>query len=250
MSVIYEPKGRAREYSALATNIYRGCTHGCRYCYAPDCLFTSRGAFAQVYLRPGYLAKLEADAQKLGPQPEGARVLLCFTCDPYPAGVDTTITRETIKILHKYGLKVQILTKGGLRSCRDFDLLGEGDAYAATLTLNDHEQLSYQEPNAAPVLDRINALRQASLMGIETWASMEPVLDPAQTLELIAMSASYVDLFKVGKLNNQKTMPGDLKELARSINWAKFGADAVALLEKLGKRYYIKQDLRDCMKGA
>ena len=34
MNVIYEPKGRAREYSELACNLYRGCTHGCRYCYA------------------------------------------------------------------------------------------------------------------------------------------------------------------------------------------------------------------------
>ena len=38
MNVIYEPKGRAREYSPLACNLYMGCTHGCKYCYAPACM--------------------------------------------------------------------------------------------------------------------------------------------------------------------------------------------------------------------
>jgi DNA repair photolyase len=41
MNVVYEPRGRAREYSGLACNLYRGCTHGCRYCYAPACMRTT-----------------------------------------------------------------------------------------------------------------------------------------------------------------------------------------------------------------
>lgn len=39
MNVIYEPKGRAREYAPLACNLYMGCTHGCKYCYAPACMY-------------------------------------------------------------------------------------------------------------------------------------------------------------------------------------------------------------------
>ena len=34
MKVIYEPKGRAKEYAELAVNLYNGCSHGCEYCYA------------------------------------------------------------------------------------------------------------------------------------------------------------------------------------------------------------------------
>lgn len=37
MSLIYEPRGRAREYAALALNTYTGCSHGCQYCFAIDC---------------------------------------------------------------------------------------------------------------------------------------------------------------------------------------------------------------------
>ena len=43
--IIYEPKGRAREYSPLAANLYRGCGHGCIYCYAPAVTFTAREVF-------------------------------------------------------------------------------------------------------------------------------------------------------------------------------------------------------------
>jgi hypothetical protein len=39
MAVRYEPKGMALQYAALACNLYRGCQHGCRYCFAPNCLF-------------------------------------------------------------------------------------------------------------------------------------------------------------------------------------------------------------------
>ena len=34
MSIIYEPAGKAREYSPLALNVYLGCSHKCEYCYA------------------------------------------------------------------------------------------------------------------------------------------------------------------------------------------------------------------------
>lgn len=36
IQTIYEPSGKAREYSPLALNLYKGCDHGCNYCYVPD----------------------------------------------------------------------------------------------------------------------------------------------------------------------------------------------------------------------
>ena len=64
-SIIYEPKGQAREYAALATNPYRGCGHKCTYCYVPAVLRMSRDDFdTRVQPRPSYLDKLRKDAAK------------------------------------------------------------------------------------------------------------------------------------------------------------------------------------------
>lgn len=69
--LIYQPRGQAGEYAALATNPYRGCGHGCAYCYVPAVLRMDRREFdAGATLRPGYLQGLIKQAPKFrhGPQ--------------------------------------------------------------------------------------------------------------------------------------------------------------------------------------
>lgn len=149
MSVIYEPRGRAREYAALAANLYAGCEHGCVYCYAPSAVRRARDDFhGAVKPRKNILAGLEKDAERLAGSKD--RVLLSFTTDPYqPIEEELGITREAIKILHRHGLHVEILTKGGTRAARDFDLLMPGDAFATTLTFLDEDKSREWEPKAA-----------------------------------------------------------------------------------------------------
>ncbi len=236
MSLIYEPKGRAREYAALALNIYRGCDHGCTYCYAPAATRRSREDFVHSAPRPGFLEKLKREAGERAPT---EAVLLCFTTDPY-CRLDEKLglTRETIKILHSAGHAVQILTKGGRRALRDLDLMGPRDAFATTLTLLDEEESDHWEPGAALPSDRIRTIKAFRLAGIPTWVSLEPVLDPDVSLEIIEKTHRFVDLFKVGKMNHVQSS---------DVDWAGFGRAAVALLEHLGKDYYIKRDLREAM---
>ena len=38
LEIIYQPRGRAREYADYAANLYRGCDGRCGYCYAPSVL--------------------------------------------------------------------------------------------------------------------------------------------------------------------------------------------------------------------
>ena len=53
MSIIYEPRGKAREYAELAVNLYKGCSHACVYCYAPAATFCDREKFSSPdYIRP------------------------------------------------------------------------------------------------------------------------------------------------------------------------------------------------------
>jgi len=235
--IIYEPAGRAREYAPLAANLYRGCGHGCVYCYAPAALRMDK---AEFYMKPSaranVLRELEKDCVRLEGK-ETRPVLLSFTSDPYqPLDEELEITREAIKLLKKYGLKVVILTKGGKRAERDFDLLDSGDFVGASLTFTNTDDSKNWEPHAALPEERIEMLRNAKIVGIQTWASLEPVIYPEQSLELIRITHEFVDLYKVGTLNHHP--------YAKKIDWKNFAERAIATLKEYGVKFYIKKDLR------
>ena len=229
---IYEPKGRAKEYGDLALNIYTGCPHRCYYCFAPGVLHKEREAFHRnVQPRPGIVEEVRKQLEK--EQITGKLIHLCFTCDPYPTGYDTSVTREIIQILKEHGNHVQILTKGDGK--RDFDLLDSGDWYGITLSsMNAVQCLQHDEPGAEGPNSRLTALIQAHDRGIKTWVSFEPVLDVESVLNTIGMYYQFFDRVKIGKLNYHKS----------DINWKQFGQDAEALCQKLGLDYYIKDSLR------
>ena len=145
---IYEPRGRAREYGELAVNIYTGCNHGCFYCYAPAVLHRGREEFAEVRPRPGIVEEVRRQLER--EQISGKTIFLCFTCDPYPAEIDTTPTRAVIQTIKESGNHVRILTKGGDRARRDFDLLDSGDHFGVTFTTDNLFHQTAEEPKAAP----------------------------------------------------------------------------------------------------
>lgn len=122
MKPIYIPKGKAREYGDYAINIYTGCPHRCYYCFAPNVLHRDRELF-HSNITPRENIVEETAKQIVRDNITGKLIHLCFTCDPYPTGYDSTPTREIIKILKDSGNNVQILTKGD--GSRDFDLLDE-----------------------------------------------------------------------------------------------------------------------------
>ena len=236
MSVLYQPAGKALEYSERAVNLYRGCAHGCAYCYAPNVLRMGRDEFRAVVPRPGVLAQLKKDCLK----DRGRDVLLCFTCDPYPPDeVEQGTTRKAIEILQMAGHRVTVLTKAGTRAVRDFDLLHLGGRFASTLTFLDDERSRLWEPGAALPGDRLEALQEAHRRDIPTWVSLEPVLDPESALAIIELTHSYVDLYKVGRWNYDPR--------SNTIDWKLFGHQIETLLKSLGKRYLIKADLRKAM---
>ena len=238
-TIIYSPTGRAAEYSPLAANLYRGCSHGCVYCYAPSATRRARDVFHnEPAVRKNVMKQFEKDCIELAGDPRP--VLLSFTTDCYQQLDETErLTRRAIQLLHANNLQVSILTKGGKRSERDFDLLAahpELSSYGASLTFGMDAGSSKHEPNAASTSERIAALKKAHNMGIPTWVSLEPVWTPANTRVLIQMTHEFVDMFKVGKLNYHPQQ--------KEVDWKFFATDIVDLLESLGADYYIKDDLK------
>ena len=246
MEVIYRPKGRALEYAPLAVNLYTGCPHGCTYCFAPNALRVDRDDF-RLIVRPrkNIIGRLEKDAIRLENHFCDDEILLCFACDPYPKGGDTFegahpyahLTRSALQILGHYGLQATVLTKGGVRAMRDFDLLKKHDfAFGTTISFRDDTLRQQWEPNAASVQERVEAIIAADAAGIRTWVSLEPVVDPDEAIAAIRLLSIYVDYWKVGKLNHSK-------EIEDSIDWAKFYVDVTTELNHIGAKYYIKNDL-------
>jgi DNA repair photolyase len=233
MQAIYQPRGKAREYAELAVNLYTGCPHGCTYCYVPGIKNIGRSEYLTVSPRVGILDAIEKDARKMQGDPR--HVLLCFMCDPYPPSDQKpfSVTREAIEILKRYKMRVAVLTKAGLRAMRDFDLLTPEDKFGCTLTFTDPYDSMKWEPGAELPTDRLFSLHAAHARGIPTWASLEPVIDPFQTIALISASFAYVDEFKVGKLNYLHT----------DIDWRIFCVNLAHQLNNFGCAYYIKDSL-------
>lgn len=222
MKPIYEPRGKAKEYGDYALNIYTGCPHRCYYCFAPKVLRRDREEFhIHVEPRPGIVeeTRKQLEREKI----TGKLIHLCFTCDPYPTGYDTTATREIIQLLKEHGNHVQILTKGD--GSRDLDLLDENDWYGVTIDGKYSPDMYF---------GKFGRLLKAKNKGIKTWVSFEPVLDAWNVLDCIELFHKDFDKVKIGKLNYY---PSD-------IDWKSFGKRAEELCKKLGVDYYIKDSLR------
>jgi DNA repair photolyase len=190
--------------------------------------------FVEAPERKDILERLADDCIKM--RGDRRPILLCFVCDPYqPHDEKVGITRQALEILEFYDMTAQILTKGGMRAVRDFDILKRaGWKFGTTLSFSKEESRQEWEPGAASIESRTKAILEAKERGIFTWVSVEPVIDPEQALNVIDGMLAWVDYWKVGKLNHHK-------EQERSVNWSKFVKDVRLLLKD--RPHYIKTDL-------
>ena len=236
MDVIYEPKGAAKEYSHLAINLYHGCRFACKYCYAPAIALKKLDEWsANPQPKKDILERIEKDAKKIAGDPRS--ILLCFTSDPYQSPEAAALTRQVLLILEKYNLTATVLTKAGMGAVQDFDILKRnGWMFGTTLSCWTSGTQKKWEPNAATPTSKARAIQKATHeFGIKTWVSMEPVYDTKEALHVIRTMSTWVDFWKIGKMNHRKL----------DIDWPKFREDAVKLLDSLGAKYYIKKELRD-----
>lgn len=222
MNPIYEPKGKAKEYGDLALNIYTGCPHRCPYCYVPGVLRKDRETFHSV-VNPRKNIVEETRKQLEREHITGKLIHLCFTCDPYPTGYDSSATREIIKLIKEYGNHVQILTKGN--GSRDFDLLDKDDWFGVTITGGESQEKNH---------DLTVQLIQAKSYKANIWVSFEPVINADVVLDCLRYGGTAMDAVKIGKLNYRKS----------DINWHDFGTKAEKICQEQGINFYIKESLR------
>lgn len=237
MKVLYVPLSKAREYSPLALNIYNGCDHGCTYCYVPSTLKKTKQQHQNVSERKDFLDKLRSDCRKIT---EKKQVLLCFSGDPYCQFNETSqMTEKVLRILLNNQIPVAILSKGGKRILRDlplFKMFGQNIKVGQTLTFYDPEKSNKWEPGASLPGERIEVFKRLQQNNIKTWASIEPVIEPKESIDIIKRTLICCDEYQVGKLNHY---PGHESE----IKWGLFLKMTIDLLREHKKRIYIKEDL-------
>ena len=242
-SVLYVPKHQAWEYAPLATSSYAGCGLQCCYCYNPKKAgqhgvvnMTQEEFDAGATPRKNYLNLLRREAQKYQAAGITDQVLLSFTTDPYNNSDDLSLTRQTIELLQEFGFSFTVLTKGGMNAVMDLDLYRrDRDAFACTLTSLDPVVSKKWEKEAALPADRVKALKTFHKAGIWTWVSLEPVFDPEASLKIVDETHSFVNHYKVGRMNH----------LELKVDWQSYTERMIEKLAKYSKvSAYVKRDLQ------
>src|SRR2546421_4786276 len=165
-------------------NPYRGCEHGCVYCFArpthaylglsPGLDFESK-----LFVKPEAPELLERELSAPGYQPR--TIAIGTNTDPYqPVDRRYEIMRRILAVLERAGHPVGIVTKSAL-VLRDIDILSRMAArnlakVALSVTTLDPKLARTMEPRAATPSRRLEALRQLSAAGIPTSVLVAPII--------------------------------------------------------------------------
>jgi DNA repair photolyase len=204
-------------------NPYRGCEHGCIYCYA-------RPSHAYQGLSPGldFESKLfvKPDAPDLllrelsAPGYEPKMIALGTNTDPYqPIERKWQVTRRILEVLRDANHPVGIVTKSAL-VMRDMDILSEMAAkglakVAVSITTLDPRLARAMEPRAATPARRLEALRTLTNAGIPTAVMVAPII-PAindSEVERILDAAADAGVTEAGYV--MLRLPLEIKDLFR-----------------------------------
>lgn len=244
MAAIYEPTGAAREYSPLALNYIKGCDHGCVYCYVPKMMkrFNANYVHSDVYIKEESELIKEVTRSARKHRDSGKQVFISFLTDPYSHfNNKTKLTRKVLLILLEHNIPVSILSKGGYNVLQDLDVIkkfGENIQVGGSLTFTNAKDSLNWEKNSSSPQERFGALKELHESGVKTWASMEPVIIPEQSLEIMELTKGYVDSYKIGKLNH-------FPKHEAKFNWTDFLNRTIAIMRKNNKPFYIKNDLAE-----
>jgi len=177
-------------------NPYRGCEHGCIYCYArpshaylglsPGLDFESR-----IFYKPQAAALLKQELSKKGYSCRP--IALGSNTDPYqPAERRLEITRSILEVLRDFRHPVTIVTKGALIQ-RDIDILAEmAQMRLACVTVSvtslDRKLARVMEPRAATPQRRLQTIAALAKAGVPTGvlsAPMIPALNDAEMEDIL-----------------------------------------------------------------
>ncbi len=165
-------------------NPYRGCEHGCIYCYARP-THELLGFSAGLDFETKILVKEDAPElldRELGSPRWNPRVIaLSGVTDPYqPVERRLRLTRRCLEVLARYRNPVAVITKNHLVT-RDADLLGDLAAHGAarvavSITTLDSGLAAAMEPRTSHPRDRLRAITELTAAGVPCSLLIAPVI--------------------------------------------------------------------------
>lgn len=179
-------------------NPYRGCEHGCTYCFARPThayygLSAGRDFEQRLFAKPNAAHLLERELAAKSYKPR--HIAIGTNTDPYqPIERQFEMMRDILKVLHRYNHPVSLLTKSATIT-RDLDILkpmadaGTVKAMLSITTL-DPKLARAMEPRASSPKKRFEAVRRLSDAGIPTGVMTAPLIPGLNDSELESLLAA------------------------------------------------------------
>lgn len=214
-NIIYNPSGKAGEYSYWAANFYNGCSADCEYCYCKKGVLKSFWSTTPTikkslgtHERAMAIFKLEVRNNVNALREHG--LFFNFTSDPFLRET-IDLNYDAIQFCNVMGVPVKALTKQTWW-IEDYDI---PDNVTIGFTLTGHDEM---EPRAASTEDRIKAIERLWFKGYKIWASIEPVIDFDRAFDVIRRTAPFVYHYKIGPISGGKFSPGMTSFFMDSVN--------------------------------
>ncbi|NLL81663.1 MAG: radical SAM protein [Tissierellia bacterium] len=181
-------------------NIYRGCKHGCKYCYAiySHQYLEAEEYFDDIYIKTNIVEQLER--QLNSPSWKREIVNIGGITDSYqPVEKVYKLMPDILRLMIKYKTPCIISTKSDL-ILRDYDLIDELSRItyvnvAATITCINENIRKKIEPNAVPTIDRFKMLKEFNKTNASTGLHFMPIIpyitDGFENVDLIYNQAAH-----------------------------------------------------------
>jgi DNA repair photolyase len=202
-------------------NPYRGCEHGCIYCYARpghEFLGLSMGLDfeTKIHAKPRAAEILREELSR--PRWLGETIALSGVTDPWqPIEREQEITRRCLEVLVEHRQATAVITKNKL-ILRDLDLLAalaaHGAVHAAvSITTLDNELAAKMEPRASSPRDRLTAIRELTRAGIPVRIMTAPMIPGLNDHEMPKILEAAAEAGAVGAGYAMLRLPYQIKDL-------------------------------------
>lgn len=221
-------------------NCYRGCIHGCTYCFSrPTHEYLGYGAGTDFDRK--IVVKVNAPAllrkELLKPSWKGDEIVFSFTSDPYiPLEAHYKLTRQCLEVCAEFRNPVEVITKSALIR-RDIDVLQDLTRNARlgvffTIPFTDRESARAVEPYAPLPEARFHAMKDLAAAGITVGIGIAPVI-PGLTTDIPELLKRAKDAGAQYAFINMLRLPGSVAPYFQERLHAKLPTKANRILNRI-----------------